>query len=101
MGQTEPHTIVLEDGYPEYEKALEEAFSKMDLDNDGYIDKAEFGKTGEDIIRDLGEQGSYEEKLNSLFAKYDKNKDKKISKDEFRVILKDMLVNIFKDYIHD
>ena len=97
MGQRQPHTIVLEDGYPEYEKALEEAFSKMDLDNDGYIDKAEFGKTGEDIIRDLGEQGSYEEKLNSLFAKYDKNKDTKISRDEFRVVFRDTIKSHLKE----
>ena len=94
MARREDMKKKLQDGNPEFEKALEKAFSEIDVDKNGYIDKAEFGKAAEDIIQLLGGPGSVQEKINTQFAKYDKNKDQKISKDEFREMLREIILSL-------
>ena len=94
MAQREEMEKILKGGNPEYDAALEKVFSDIDLDKNGYIDKAEFGKAAEDIIQLLGGPGSVQEKINTQFAKYDKNKDQKISKDEFRVMLREIILSL-------
>ena len=94
MSRREDFKKKLEDGNPDFEKALEQGFSEIDLDKNGYIDKVEFGKAAQDIIKLLGGPGSIEEKINTQFAKYDKNNDQKISKDEFRVMLREIILSL-------
>ena len=94
MSRREEIEELLKDGNPEFEKDLEDVFSRNDLDKNGYIDKAEFGKAGEIVIKKLGGPGELQELLNSKFPQYDKNKDTKLSKDEFRVMLREIILSL-------
>ena len=94
MARREDMKKKLEDGNPDFEAALKKGFEEIDLDKNGYIDKVEFGKAAQGIIKLLGGPGSNEEKINSQFAKYDKNNDQKISKDEFRVMLREIILSL-------
>jgi Ca2+-binding EF-hand superfamily protein len=59
-------------------KKVAVAFNMFDRNNDGYVTKAEFGRT----LKNLKET-----QINAIFKKYDENADEKLTQEEFKTFM--------------
>jgi autotransporter-associated beta strand protein len=68
------------------------AFTSVDTDKSGYLDKAELGKVMQSVAKDLGIDGPTAGEVGSVFSELDTNKDGKLSLSEFKVLITQVLI---------
>ena len=69
---------------------VDKTFADADLDNSGFVERAELAILLKSIHATLSIPAPTEEEINNELKRLDLNKDGKISKQEFRTLVKDL-----------
>ncbi|CAH1266529.1 NCALD [Branchiostoma lanceolatum] len=85
-------------GEDTFEQAADKAFSELDTDGSGFLEKAELLDALNTLIgAEQDERAIPEKKFEKFFGKLDTDGDQKISKDEFKKLAKRLFKQLQKE----
>lgn len=68
-------------------KLMEDAFNKVDIDGNGYLDRGEFEQVLVQIAKQIGVDSPTREEVDDILDEIDENGDNRISRDQFTKLI--------------
>lgn len=68
-------------------KLMEDAFNKVDIDGNGYLDRGQFEQVLVQIAKQIGVDSPTREEVDDILDQIDENGDNRISRDEFTKLI--------------